>query len=386
MTTLVAQEPPMQFLTRERDALERYLPGLDAALANLSLAETEQPDSPAIPLFRQYGGTDLLIPPRLGGLGASPLEALHIQRAVGSRSPSLAVAVAMHHFTMAVLVEWYNLEALPEVEALLRRVVDDHLYLALAYSESKTGVNIMSSQFQVELTAGGVRISGSKRPRSLSRSMDLLTASVLLPALPGQKRTPALLVIPPDSPGVHRRLFWNTWVLAGAESDEIVLDKVEVPWERIHRYTGPGASYVVQQRGVLWFELLLTGAHLGAASALVELVLVARKGSPTERTMLVAELETVLAALESVARDLEGGQHGADAQARALLVRCSAQQALDRASGLAVELLGGIAFETSGDVACLMASARGLSIHPPDRANGISALDGYLADGRFGEG
>lgn len=375
----------MHFLHLERETLERLLPGLDTALAGLSLAVTERLGNPAISLFRKYGGTDLLLPPRLAGLGASPQEVLHIQRALGSRSPSLAVAVAMHHFTLATLLEWYALEAVPELEALLRRIVDERLYLALAYSEGRSGASILSAQFQVELTADGVRVSGTKKPCSLSRSMNLLTASVLLPALPGQKRSPALLLIPADAPGVQRKPFWNTWVLAGAESDEVVLDRVEVPWDRVYRYSGPGVSWVVQQRGVLWFELLITGAYLGAASALVERVLVSREGTPAERTTLVAELETVHSALECVARDVETGQQGTDAQARALLVRFNAQQAFDRVSSLAVGLLGGTAFVSSGDVACLLASTRGMTAHPPDRASTVTALDGYLFDGTFGE-
>jgi alkylation response protein AidB-like acyl-CoA dehydrogenase len=374
----------MHFLHRERETLERLLPGLDAALAGLSLAVTERPGNPALSLYRQAGGTDLLLPPRLGGLGASPLEVLHLQRALGSRSPSLAVAVSMHLFTVASLLEWYTLEPLAEVEALLRRIVNERLYLALAYSEGRSGASILSSQFQVELTASGLRITGSKKPCSLSRSMHLLTASVLLPALPGQKRTPALLLIPPDSPGVQRRPFWNTWVLAGAESDEVFLDRVEIPWDRVHRYSGPGTSWVVQQRGVLWFELLIAGAYLGAGSALVERVLLARQGTPIERTTLVGELETIQSALECVARDLEASEHGTDAQARALLVRFNAQHALDRACSLAAELLGGTAFVASGDVACLLASASGLAVHPPARTSVVPALDGYLFDGRFG--
>ena len=48
---------------------------------------------------------------------------------------------------------------------------------------------------------------------------------------------------------------------------------------------------MVQQRGVLWFELLITGAYLGAASALVQRVLASREGTPAERTTLVGELD-----------------------------------------------------------------------------------------------
>jgi len=372
----------MHFLHRERDALERLLPGLDAALADLSLDVTERQGNPSLALFRDHGGTDLLIPPRLGGLGATPHEVLHIQRALGSRSPSLAVAVAMHQFAVATLLEWYALEALPELEALLRRIVAGQLYLASAFSEGRTGASILSSQMQVELIACGLRISGTKKPCSLAQSMDLLTVNVLLPALPGQDRTLVLALIPAKAMGLQRRPVWNALGLAGAESEEVVLDRVEVPWDRVYRYSGRGTSVVVQHRSVLWFELLIAGAYLGAGSALVERVLLARAGSSTERMTLAGELETALAALECVALGLKEGQHGPDDEVQALLVRFGVQQGLERVCSLAGELLAGTAVSPA-EVACLLASARGLAFHPPPRASIAPTLDAYLLDGRL---
>jgi alkylation response protein AidB-like acyl-CoA dehydrogenase len=91
----------MSFLRQERATLEKVLPGLDAALAGIPLMEMERPGNPSIPVFRQLGGPGLLIPAKLGGRGASPLEAARAQRAIASRAPSLAVATTMHQFTIA---------------------------------------------------------------------------------------------------------------------------------------------------------------------------------------------------------------------------------------------------------------------------------------------
>src|SRR5687768_9658947 len=95
----------MNFLRQERATLEALLPGLEAALAGVSLLEMERPGNPAIAAFRQLGGPGLLVPARLGGRGATPLQAVRAQRAVASRSPSLAVATTMHHFSVASVVE-----------------------------------------------------------------------------------------------------------------------------------------------------------------------------------------------------------------------------------------------------------------------------------------
>ena len=94
----------MNFLLAERQTLNRFAPGLDDKLSAIGLARLEAPDSGGIDLFRTHGGPGLLIPPQYSGLGATAVEALRFQRALGSRSPSLAVAATMHHFSVATLV------------------------------------------------------------------------------------------------------------------------------------------------------------------------------------------------------------------------------------------------------------------------------------------
>jgi hypothetical protein len=61
---------------------------------------------------------------------------------------------------------------------------------------------------------------------SLSQSMDLFTVST--PPLPGMDAGLAAAIIPADTPGIERRPFWQSPILAGAESDEVVLRDVLV--------------------------------------------------------------------------------------------------------------------------------------------------------------
>src|SRR5437868_2840298 len=118
----------MQLLATERRTLETYLSGLDASLAKIPLQELESSSAPGIDLFRQTGGPGLLIPREHGGLGAGALDAVRVQRAIGARAPSLAVASTMHHFSVASLVEvsaqglgleWMLLQAVAEQKLLL---------------------------------------------------------------------------------------------------------------------------------------------------------------------------------------------------------------------------------------------------------------------------
>ncbi|MBW3609271.1 MAG: acyl-CoA dehydrogenase family protein, partial [Actinobacteria bacterium] len=72
-------------------------------------------------------------------------------------------------------------------------------------------------------------LSGSKKPCSLAHSMDLLTASV---AVDGDL---AVAIVRTEAGGIERRPFWRSWVLRGAESDEVVLDRVAVEEELLYR-------------------------------------------------------------------------------------------------------------------------------------------------------
>src|SRR3954466_7816694 len=114
------------FLRQERETLEQLLPGLDRELAARPLAELEGPQSPIVALFRGAHGPALLIPEEMGGRGASPVDAVRVQRALGSRSPSLAIISTMHNFSVATLVE-FNLFGNESSSSLLESVAEHDL-------------------------------------------------------------------------------------------------------------------------------------------------------------------------------------------------------------------------------------------------------------------
>jgi alkylation response protein AidB-like acyl-CoA dehydrogenase len=366
----------LNILKRERAALDRLLPGLDSALAAIPLLQMERPGNPAIPVFRRLGGPGLLIPSQFGGRGASPLQALRAQCAIAARAPSLAVATTMHQFTIASLLEIAPDNPGLERE-LLEQVAHGNLYIASAFAEGRTGSSIQTSALRVEKSPRGLLVSGSKKPCSLSQSMDLLAIS--LPAPEGMDATLAAAIIPLDTPGIERRPFWKSPILAGAESDELVLSQVCVPEDLLVPLGGPGRSNAVQERGMLWFELLISVCYVGIASALAERVFLSGKGGPAERVTLAMEIEGAMAGLEAIARAMEAGERDSDTLARMLLVRYAVQGALDRAATLAVELMGGQAFIGSPEVAYLFAATRGLSLHPPSRLSSSKRIDAYLA-------
>jgi len=369
----------MGLLERERATLAEFLPGLDETLAAIPLAELERPGNPCISLFRAAGGPALVIPRDLGGKGATPLQAVRVQRALGSRSPSLAVVATMHNFSIATLVEFGVFGADDSGAAVLSAIAEDNLFMASGFAEGRSGTHILAATMQARATPdGGYLISGSKKPCSLTYSMDLLSASVMLQNPSGGGSRRAVVLVPADSPGLERRPFWRSSVITGAESDEVILNDVLIPGDCLFFPDAEDHLDSVEVAGYLWFQLLVTASYLGAASGLVERVIVAGKGGATERTLLGIEVEAAMEALESVARSMMS-EPKPELLPRALLVRYAVQSAIERATMLATEVLGGMAFISSPEVAYLLGASRALAFHPPSRLSSGAALAGYLA-------
>jgi alkylation response protein AidB-like acyl-CoA dehydrogenase len=363
-----------------RQACEDYLPGLISRLAAIPLAELEAADSPALPLFRDAGGPALLIPKAYTGLAATPLDAVRVVRALAAQAPSLAVATTMHHFSVATLFALADSLSSSGMEwALLEGIASQNLLVSSGFAEGSSGQNILAPTMTATPTDGGYLINGSKKPCSLSRSMDLMTASVAVPDPTGVP-TMAVLLIPAATPGITVHPFWASNILAGAESDEIRLENVFVPEQLIMRPERgeDGRLDDLQTIGFIWFEMLISSCYLGMASALVEKVFQRHKSSTTDLAGMGIRLETAALLLEGVARMLDDGDTSIDALARALLARYGAQDAITDVVRLAVEALGGMAFISSSEVGYLAAACQCLSFHPPSRSHSVDALVAYF--------
>ncbi|NWF30230.1 acyl-CoA/acyl-ACP dehydrogenase [Streptomyces sp. PKU-EA00015] len=368
----------MRFLQQERAVVEELLPGLDQELASVSLADLEAAGGPGLKLFREVGGPGLLVSAEHGGRGADLVTALRVQRAIGSRSPSLAVATTMHHFSVASLVETATTSSGMEW-LLLAAIAKDNLLLASGFAEGRTGQGILNPALSARTDGDKVFLSGSKKPCSLAHSMDLLTVSLPLPGPDGVNQL-AFALVPADAPGVSVKPFWGSLVLAGTESHEVVLDDVEVPAELLVRtdVTADGRLDQLQTVGFVWFEALMTASYLGAASALVERVLGNPRGDAAVTTEAVTRVESVALALEGLAAEVTTSGVTEGTLPRSLTCRYAAQDAISRVLDLSVEALGGMAFIGSGDVAYLNSACRALSFHPPSRARMAIPLTEYF--------
>ncbi|WP_157254853.1 acyl-CoA dehydrogenase [Nonomuraea typhae] len=372
----------MRFLERERATVARLLPGLEESLRALSLMELEGADSPAVQLFRDSGGPGLLVPAAYRGRGATALDALRVQRALGSRAPSLAVATTVHHFSMATLVALAitDEDGGDDPESMLvEGVAADNQLVPFGLPEERPGAGILSP---MTATAGpdGWQVSGRTRPCSLARSMDVLAVSVLVPSWDGDGgQVPAVALVPAGADGVSLGE-------AGADGARVTLDDVLVPPElmvqaRPSASAPGGPAEVMLSAGFAWFQLLMTGSHLGAVSALVERVLLNSRLPESERVGLLVEAEGAMSAAEGLARRIDDGGLDESALAESLYVRYCVQDTLSRVVPRAVELLGDLDSVASEEIGHLAACASGLDQHPPARQPMTGPLAAYLGGG-----
>lgn len=372
----------MQFMEADRILCDKLLPGLRGQLAEIPLAELESEDSPAIEMFRAHGGTNLLVPAGYGGLNATALEAARVIRALGALAPSMTVATMMHHFSLGTLfavAETIGTESGLE-DILLRRIVADRMLVASGFAEGHSGRGILDPTMRAEPVDGGFLINGSKKPCSLSRSMDLLTASVSMP-MPDGGRGTGVLMLPADTPGVSIHPFWSSFALAGAESNEVRLDDVLVTPEHIMQ---PNPEVVRQMdklttTGLIWFQMTVCASYTGIASALVDKVLDRARGSVSDRAALAVRIESAAALTEGLARRVMDGEVDNDTLATALVTRFAVQDALAATTSQAVEMLGGMAYIGSSDIAYLAAATHAIGFHPPSRSSMAGGLVDYYA-------
>ncbi len=371
----------MRFLEAERTTLARLLPGLDEALTTVPREQLESPGGPGLSLFKDAGGPGLVVPAEHKGIGASAVQTVQVQRAVATRSPSLAVATTMHHFSVAGLWQAYlvgqGLEWL-----LLEAVATQRLLMASGFAEGRTGQSILASSITARADGSDLILNGSKKPCSLSASMDLLTASLLVEASDGPQLAVAL--VPAATEGISVHPFWGSFVLAGAESDEVRLRDVRVPEDLVVRTElGPDRTLDrIQTVGFLWFELMMAASYLGMASILVEQVLLRERASVEERARIIVDLESAMGGVlgAAAAFDATGPDEEPDLK-RTLICRFSVQDAIDRVVPSCLEALGGMSYIGDSDNAYVAACAAALKFHPPSRASSAAALCDAYAGG-----
>lgn len=373
------------FMYEARTTLEQYAPGLDKYLADLGLEEIEHMEPRRLAdIIRQYQLPGLWIPQSLGGKGISAYDGIRIQRAIGSRAPSMALMLTMHNFT----ISFCNglAEVVPACADMLRQTAQHNLLVASAFAEGRYGAGILdSTMYAVRESAGSYRINGSKKPCSMTHCMDIITLGIAEKNPDGSKRT-GMAILPANLPGITRHQFWNTPVLAAADSHELRFQDVQISEDQVLLASGndPETEQIIagaEITGLCWFEIVATASYLGIVSGLAEKSLMNDKVDACERAKLGGELECAQAALDGAVRIMETAEVEQSLLAKILVIRFGVQRQIEQNAMLGAELAGGLNFVCDSNMALLLCASRCLAFHPISRKAAEPMLAEWLSGG-----
>ena len=307
------------------------------------------------------------------------MEGARILRAIASRAPSLGIVCTMHNFSASTLVEWAVFGE-EYGEFLLSGLAENSMYLASGFAEGRSGCQAPRDDHAGP--AGARRRMAAEGPEAALHP-DLLHG---LPDLRrergdrGRGRRRAVGLVPADSPGIRRRPFWKSHVLAGAESDEVILEDVHVPDDFVFVVEGSDALDPVEVTGYIWLQLALSSTYLGIVSGLVERLLESGKGTPEERGGAVARVEAQAAAVDGIAYAFGAERTGITCWPAPW--RCGSPSRGPSSPSPCGAPSSSAAWRSSAAPTWPISCApRALAFHPPGRLPASRALDEYARGG-----
>ena len=179
-----------------------------------------------IALLRKDGLLALAVPTELGGMGATIREVAAFQRELAHHCGSTALATSMHQHVVA-FTGWRHRRGLPGAEGTLRRVADDRILLV-----STGGGDYTRPKGEAVKVDGGYRVSGRKTFASQSPAGAVMSTMFAYDD-PERGRRVLNMSVPFASDGVTVLDNWDTLGMRGTGSNDVVLDDVFVPDERV---------------------------------------------------------------------------------------------------------------------------------------------------------
>jgi acyl-CoA dehydrogenase len=318
-----------------------------------------------------------LVPPDLGGGGATHGEMCAFVRGLARACPATALALSMHQHLVAAAAA--NHAAGRPGRALLEKVAGGELVLV------STGANDwLDSNGRAEPVEGGFRVTAVKPFASGSPAGDVLVTSAALAGGGEVLHFP----VPLSAHGVQRLDDWQALGMRGTGSQTLRLEDVFVPGEAVvlRRPQGPfHPAFAV----ILTVAMpLILSAYLGAAEEAARIALeAAAPGADDPATqMLAGQLETRLVAARLATRDMERLAEGyafepsADLARDVLVRKTLAANAVIGVGEKALELAGGRGFMRSTGIERLLRDLHGAQFHPLPEARQL------LFTGRVGLG
>jgi alkylation response protein AidB-like acyl-CoA dehydrogenase len=375
--------------------VDAYLPDFcNTSTTDLHSGELEDLDA-AYRSLRDRGYFGLAVPKEFSGSGIGTLESCAIQMRIALADAGLAVALNMHLFTIAILVEHFERER--DISwALLEAIATQNRVVASAFAEPGLAGCITRSTITAETDGSDLVLSGTKAPCSLALRSDLVCLQFEKRHVSGNKLCIAL--VPTNMTGLSVVQTWRGVGLKSSESDTIELRECRIPDQLVFFEGDPGKDASgTFAAGIVRFSLLTTVVYIALAKKALRIAVSDMQRSPipggsmrSDSSSFRESLGDVLGpivALETacagIAAQIDAGQAAEKFIVNAMSLKHVSIDACDRAMSVAMELTGGRSYGEEAPLFRLVADSKAILFHPPTRFVTRKGLGGYWIDGEY---
>lgn len=315
--------------------------------------------------LRESGLLAMAVPVELGGSGATIRKIVAVQRELAHHCGSTALASSMHQHVVA-FTAWRYRREMPGAEATLRRVADDGILLV-----STGGGDYTRPKGVAVKVDGGYRVSGHKRFASQS-SIGHVMSTMFEFDDPEQRRRVLNMAVPIASDGVTVHDNWNTLGMRGTGSNDVTLEDVFVPDERVTANRPHGViDGPLQVISSIAFPIIC-GAYLGVAEAAFAAAVDGLSDDKKTSAIVQRQVGLMASRLQAAewalkgALDLVGDDPTPSMERYAAVMLAKREIALAgvEVCDLAMELAGGAAYFKGSVVERCYRDIRAIKFHP----------------------
>lgn len=315
---------------------------------------------------KRAGLLAIAVPVELGGAGATIRQVAMVQRELAHHCGSTALATSMHQHVTA-FTAWRYRRNMPGAEATLRRIAEEGIVLV-----STGGADFTRPRGEAVKVDGGYRVSGRKVFASQSGFGDVMSTMFAYDD-PEQGRRVLNMAVPIAADGVTVLDNWDTLGMRGTASNDIVIEDVFVPDERVlanrpHGVVDPPLQVIVSVA-----MPIVSAVYLGVAEAAYATAVDCVAGSAKANDALVQRQIGLMAhrlrvaswtldgALDAVGDDPEPSVERVDA---VMLAKREIALAGVEVCDIAMEIAGGSAFFKGSVIERCYRDVRAAKFHP----------------------
>lgn len=314
--------------------------------------------------LRDAGLVSAAVPTALGGAGVEVGAMADVIRRIAHGCGSTALAFSMHtHQVVIPAWRWgHQPPAAPKVEPLLRMVAEKRIMLL-----SSGGGDWIAGSGRAEKVEGGWRIHARKAFVSGAPMGTMLMTSAV------SDEGVLHFGVPMSAPEVQRLDTWHTLGMRGTGSEDVVIDGLFVPDDKVALKRPQGEWHPLFQIIATFAFPLVYAAYLGVAESARDIAVDLARGrkGAARQPQLVGEMETALRAAQMAHRHMiETAQRNtpsAESVSEVMIGRQLVEQNAIRVVETAMELAGGQGFYRAAGLERRFRDVQGARYHPMRR-------------------